>query len=221
MPISTPTISIVLCDSQPVTIAGVRSLLESSPGLEFAGAASSLDELDAVPGVTQAIVLLDKDLGLPAISEWIKRVCSIFGNPGVVVWGTVVTELEALRLLQSGARGVLRKTVSGTQLSECLRAVAAGESWIERGVIRSVRRRAGDSRDFLTVREREVLQLVDRGLRNREIADELGIRPGTVKIHLKHIFEKTGVRGRLGLALSALQRAAGPAVAENKGFGAG
>lgn len=44
-----------------------------------------------------------------------------------------------------------------------------------------------------------------QGLKNREIGSELGIRPGTVKVHLKHIFEKTGVRGRFGLALSGLK----------------
>ena len=45
------------------------------------------------------------------------------------------------------------------------------------------------------------MELVEQGFKNREIAQELGIRPGTVKIHLKHIFEKTGVRGRHGLGL--------------------
>ena len=57
----------------------------------------------------------------------------------------------------------------------------------------------------MTAREQQVLGLVEQGCRNKEIAYELGIRPGTVKIHLKHIFEKTGVRGRYGLALNVLR----------------
>jgi len=65
------------------------------------------------------------------------------------------------------------------------------------------RERAG--RSELTAREQQVVQLVEQGFKNREIAAELGIRPGTVKIHLKHIFEKTGVRGRYGLALTGLR----------------
>ena len=48
-------------------------------------------------------------------------------------------------------------------------------------------------------------ELVEHGLKNKEIGDKLGIRTGTVKIHLKHIFEKTGIRGRYGLALSGLK----------------
>jgi DNA-binding NarL/FixJ family response regulator len=50
-----------------------------------------------------------------------------------------------------------------------------------------------------------VVELVEQGLKNRDIGQNLGIRPGTVKIHLKHIFEKTGIRGRYGLALSGLK----------------
>jgi DNA-binding NarL/FixJ family response regulator len=62
----------------------------------------------------------------------------------------------------------------------------------------------------LTAREQQVLELVEQGCKNKEIAGELGIRPGTVKIHLKHIFEKTGIRGRYGLALNGW-RDKGPA----------
>ena len=61
------------------------------------------------------------------------------------------------------------------------------------------------ARSPLTGRELEVMALVERGLKNKDIASALGIRIGTVKIHLKHIFEKTGIRGRYGLALSGLK----------------
>ena len=50
-----------------------------------------------------------------------------------------------------------------------------------------------------------MLELVEQGFKNKDIANELGIRPGTVKIHLKHIFEKTGIHGRYGLALRGLK----------------
>ena len=60
-------------------------------------------------------------------------------------------------------------------------------------------------RSALTPREVQVVDLVERGYKNKEIALSLGIRTGTVKIHLKHIFEKTGIRGRYGLAISGLK----------------
>jgi two-component system nitrate/nitrite response regulator NarL len=69
-------------------------------------------------------------------------------------------------------------------------------------------------RSALTARELQVIDLVERGLKNKEIGDALGIQTGTVKIHLKHIFEKTGIRGRYGLALNGLrQRGLGMQVA--------
>jgi DNA-binding CsgD family transcriptional regulator len=58
----------------------------------------------------------------------------------------------------------------------------------------------------LTARERQVMELVEQGKKNREIGDDLGIRPGTVKIHLRHIFEKTGVRGRYSLAFTGIRQ---------------
>jgi len=72
-------------------------------------------------------------------------------------------------------------------------------------VFRDSARQPGYPRSELTAREHQVLELVEQGFKNKEIALELGIRPGTVKIHLKHIFEKTGVRGRYGLAISGLK----------------
>ena len=73
---------------------------------------------------------------------------------------------------------------------------------MEDAVFRDSARSDRYPRSELTAREQQVLELVEQGCKNKEIAGELGIRPGTVKIHLKHIFEKTGIRGRYGLALN-------------------
>jgi two-component system, NarL family, nitrate/nitrite response regulator NarL len=120
----------------------------------------------------------------------------------IVVWGVSVTEAEALRFLQAGARGILRKTAGLAAIAACLRTVAAGRSWMEDCVFRDAGRSDRYPRSELTAREQQVLELVEQGCKNKELAQELGIRPGTVKIHLKHIFEKTGIRGRYGLALN-------------------
>ena len=116
-----------------------------------------------------------------------------------------MTEAEALRFLQAGARGIVRKTANIDLILACLRAVAQGRNWMEDCVFRDSLRADRYPRSELTPREQQVLELVEQGFKNREIALELGIRPGTVKIHLKHIFEKTGVRGRYGLALNGLK----------------
>jgi two-component system nitrate/nitrite response regulator NarL len=82
--------------------------------------------------------------------------------------------------------------------------VAAGNTWMDDIMFQGVEKN-GSGRSTLTLREQQVAELVEQGLKNKEIASTLGICAGTVKIHLKHIFEKTGVRGRYGLALSGLK----------------
>jgi two-component system, NarL family, nitrate/nitrite response regulator NarL len=122
-----------------------------------------------------------------------------------VVWGLGISESEALRMLQAGARGVVRRTSQPEALVTCLRSVTAGNTWLEDGIFGETDKFAQRRRSELTPREHEVAGLVEQGLRNRDIARSLGIQTGTVKIHLKHIFEKTGVRGRYGLALNGLR----------------
>jgi DNA-binding NarL/FixJ family response regulator len=123
----------------------------------------------------------------------------------VIVWGSGITEAEALRLLQSGARGIVRRTSDSDKLLACLREVTAGRTWMEEGIFGSTDKFFNPRRSQLTTREKEVVVLVEKGLRNRDIAAKLGIQTGTVKIHLKHIFEKTGVRGRHGLVFTGLR----------------
>jgi DNA-binding NarL/FixJ family response regulator len=110
-----------------------------------------------------------------------------------------------LRLLQAGAAGVVHKTARLETLLECIRQVAGGSTWMEEELIATPDRPVRTGRPVLTAREKQVMELVELGTKNKDIAIALGIRTGTVKIHLKHIFEKTGIRGRYGLALSGLK----------------
>jgi DNA-binding NarL/FixJ family response regulator len=82
---------------------------------------------------------------------------------------------------------------------ECLRSVNSGNVWIEHSISEKA---AGPERRLrLTPRERDIVLQVCGGLKNREIAEALSITPGTVKVHLMHIFEKTGVKDRFELAV--------------------
>ena len=126
-------------------------------------------------------------------------------NVAVVVWGHSVNEAEALRIVQAGAQGVIRKTAPLLSLLDCLKTVAGGNAWMDDLMFQNAEKPNGSGRSNLTMREQQVAELVEQGLKNKEIARALGICPGTVKIHLKHSFEKTGVRGRYGLALSGLK----------------
>jgi DNA-binding NarL/FixJ family response regulator len=203
--------TISICDTQPVTAEGVRTLLAGARELGFGEATDSLKRaLEHLRLDRPDVLLLDKAFGIQAILDWLSDVRAIEVSGGtvstsIIVWGVSVTEAEALRFLQAGAKGILRKTAGVGTVLACLKTVSNGRSWMEDSVFRDAARAERYPRSELTSREQQVLELVEQGFKNKEIAHELGIRPGTVKIHLKHIFEKTGVRGRYGLALSGLK----------------
>jgi DNA-binding NarL/FixJ family response regulator len=198
--------TIGVCDTQPVTAEGIRTLLANHPDLVFQAASDSLARaLELLREQAPQVLLIDKAFGIQAILEWLNESRVASPRTAIVVWGVSVTEAEALRFLQAGARGILRKTATVAVVLACLRTVAEGRSWMEDSVFRDSSRSDRYPRSELTAREQQVLELVEQGFKNKEIAQDLGIRPGTVKIHLKHIFEKTGVRGRYGLALSGLK----------------
>lgn len=203
--------TVLICDTQPVTVEGVRALLEQSSDLRFLEGADSLNEAaDIARQSSPDVLMVDKAFGVQAILEWLAA--NPLAGTAIIVWGVSVTEAEALRFLQSGARGILRKTAGVASVIACLRSVASGRSWMEDCVFRDASRADRYPRSELTAREQQVLELVEQGCKNKEIAVELGIRPGTVKIHLKHIFEKTGVRGRYGLALNGWRERGSPSM---------
>jgi two-component system, NarL family, nitrate/nitrite response regulator NarL len=223
--------TVLLCESQPLTVEGVRAVLMSTNDLRVTGVCENLALCREISRRQRPdVVLIDKALGMQAVMDWIQdlrlaeqdleRLTPRFGEgpagapiasqtrpmPRAVVWGVSMTEAEALRFLQAGAKGILRKATSPSNMLNCLRTVVQGKNWMEDSVFREQPREDRHPRSELTPREQQVMELVEHGLKNREIARELGIRPGTVKIHLKHIFEKTGVRGRYGLALTGLRQ---------------
>ena len=201
-----PIKRVAICDTQPITAEGVRVLLESCEDYEFIDWAESLEVGAALVRTSHPdLLIVDKAFGTHAVLDWLRDLKRFDNAPSAVVWGVSMTEAEALRFLQAGASGIVRKGADLRTIMNCISTVASGRSWMEDTVFRDAVRPERYPRSELTAREQQVLELVEQGFKNKEIARELGIRPGTVKIHLKHIFEKTGVRGRYGLALNGLR----------------
>jgi two-component system nitrate/nitrite response regulator NarL len=197
--------TVVVCSTEPIAIEGLRGLLESAEGLRVVATETSLiDGLDAVRDLQPTVLLMDKAFGVHAVMDCPGALRKAGCETAVVVWGAVFPEAESLRFLQAGASGVLRKTARLDVLLNCLREVARGATWMEEQMMHEAARPVR-AHSALTARELQVMECVERGMKNRDIGDSLGIRTGTVKIHLKHIFEKTGIRGRYGLALSGLK----------------
>ena len=199
-------VAVGLCETQPIAVAGIRAVLSESSDLELSWACDSLATGQQLARTSPPNVLvIDKAFGMQAVLDTVAELGAMDSPVAVVVWGIALTEAEALRFLQAGARGIMRKTSDLSTLLAGIRRVGAGNSWMEDYVLRESTNGGRRARSSLTPREQQVLELVERGLKNKDIASALDIRPGTVKIHLKHIFEKTGVRGRYGLALASLK----------------
>jgi DNA-binding NarL/FixJ family response regulator len=194
---------VVACETQPLMMEGLRTLLRDCVDLKFAGGASTIAAgIEVVRAVRPAVVIIDKALGLQAIADWLMTLKG--SGTAAVVWGTGIGNAEALRFVQAGVRGVVQKNSELESILACLRTVSEGGNWMADTILQTTPRPAR-SRSSLTARESQIVELVEKGMRNKEIANRLGIQTGTVKIHLKHIFEKTGCRGRYGLALTGLR----------------
>jgi DNA-binding NarL/FixJ family response regulator len=181
-------------------IEGLRKVLAETDDLVFAGAVSRPAEaLDLVQRVHPNIVLIDGSTGLTAALRLLGHLkAAVPAHP--VLWVVDLPEMDAFRALQMGARGIIKKTLDTGTLIECLREVGAGQIWMqETEQVAQFLQRKDASR--LTPREKEVVRLICRGLRNKQIAENLHITAGTVKVHLMHIFEKTGLKDRLALAV--------------------
>ncbi len=192
---------VLVCDCQPIVLEGLHKVLAAHPDFELIGSALTPEEaLAALPGLAPDLILICDEPGAPVEAGLAARFRSVAPQARLVLW-TATPQPEPAHL-EWGFSGVLGKTRPVAALLECLRAVAQGVTWVDgRGETPEPFRRRNPPR--LTPREREIVHLVAGGLKNREIAEALSISPGTVKVHLMHIFEKAGVADRLQLALLA------------------
>jgi two-component system nitrate/nitrite response regulator NarL len=197
------SVRVFACEAQPIVLEGLARVLAQDDEFEYIGAVASLsDGLDVVREQHPDILLVDQSAGLKPIFQFVSDVKSTWPPCQPVLWVNDLAEIDCFRALQLGARGILKKTVAITAIRECLRAVGQGEIWIESSLSdRAVGVLDRRSSPRLTPREKDIVHHVCGGLKNKEIAEALAITAGTVKVHLMHIFEKTGVKDRFELAV--------------------
>ena len=196
-----PPISVFACEPQPIVIEGLRKVLADCEDLAFAGSVAKIVYvMEAVQRLRPDVALIDLSGGMAAALRLIAALKTACPGCSAVLWVVELREMEAFRAFQMGVRGVVRKTLPVDQLVECLRQVGTGKVWVDASdqVPEFLKRKDGSR---LTPREKEVAHLVCQGMKNRQIAENLHITAGTVKVHLMHIFEKTGLQDRLALAV--------------------
>lgn len=197
-------IRILIADDHFVVRMGLAALINTQPDMTVV--AEATDGRQAVELFRQHrpdIALLD--LRMPEMNgiEAIAAIRSEFPDARLIVLSSYDGDEDIYRALQAGARGYLLKNMLREGVLETIRTVHAGLRRIPEEVAARLAERM--SRDPLTAREMEVLELIVRGKSNKEIAHALKITEGTVKIHVNNILNKLGVTDRTQAAIFALK----------------
>ena len=207
-------IRLVLADDHPVVLTGLEQLLALEDDfVVLARCADGEEALRVVREHRPDVLVLD--LHMP-VKDGLAVLRELHGErlpARVVILTASLGTHDVLEAIRLGARGVVLKDMAPDLLVRCIRTVHAGGQWLERGLATAALNRllegeasARRAADLLTPRELELVRMVARGLRNKEIARELDITEGTVKIHLHNIYRKVGVDSRVALTLYAQER---------------
>jgi DNA-binding NarL/FixJ family response regulator len=208
------TTRILVADDQSMVRAGFRMLLAGEEDIEVVAEASNgLEAIEKTARFDPTVVLMD--IRMPELDglEATRRILA--ADPGVRILILTTFDLDeyVYEALRAGASGFVLKDDSPEQLIAAIRTVAAGDALLSPTVTRRVIEKfAGMAHpappkelDELSERERDVFQLMARGLSNAEVGQELFISETTVKTHVTHILAKLGLRDRVQAVVLAYQ----------------
>ena len=206
------TIRILVADDHPVVLDGLVAILGTQPDFDVVGTASNGLEVVARASDLRPDVLL-LDLEMPEM-DGVQALETLRANgitSRVIVFTAFDTDERILGAVQAGAEGYLLKGAPREELFEAIRVVNEGGSLLQPIVMTKLLRQISQRDEAkvvepLSPREREVLQLMARGLQNKEIAAELVISERTVKFHVSSILGKLGAGNRTEAVTMALQQ---------------
>jgi DNA-binding NarL/FixJ family response regulator len=204
---------LLIADDQPLMRAGFRAVLEATGHMEVvAEAADGLEAVRAARANKPDVILMDVRMpnldGIEAIKQ--------LPNYRVLVLTTFGLDEYIVEALRAGASGFITKDVPADELIRAVQVVAAGDALLTPAVTRQLLNRVGrrlpapvpqnmDALSELTERERDVLELLARGMSNAEIADALVIGEATVKTHVSNVLMKLGLRDRVQAVVLAYE----------------
>jgi DNA-binding NarL/FixJ family response regulator len=204
-------IRILIVDSQMVTRAGLQRLLESYAGLQVIGqAAEGVQAVSETLELGPRVVLMDAQLPNGQSLEALRQIKQLNLDTKVLLISTQNREEYLYETLRAGADGYILKDIAPDELAQAVRTVASGEILIQPQLagrlLSRFGRRGNTPYESLTTRELEVLRLLARGLRNKEIAARLFVSERTVNFHLANIYQKLSVSGRTEALSKALEQ---------------
>lgn len=205
-------IRILVADDHPLFRDGVVHSLASEPDFAIVGQAANGEEaLRLARDLLPDVVLLD--IGMPGWGGLVtaEKITTACPATRIVMLTVAEDEDKLLAAFKAGARGYVLKGVSARELAGVVRAAAQGEVYVSPSLAAGIlvahtRGRPADPLEELTERELEILQLVGKGLTNREIGERLHLSEKTVKHYITNILQKLQVRSRVEAALLAARR---------------
>jgi len=200
------SVRIVVADDHPIVVDGLVGLFSTEPDFKVVARASDGDQaLEAIRRARPDVAVLD--IRMPG-----KDVITIVGDikreniPTRVVFLTAFHDVRLIEGVRLGVQGVVTKDMASRFLIECIRAVHAGDRWVERKIAAAAIHKLVESQQalhefgkVLTPREIEVAHMVAGGRRIKAIAEQLLINESTARLHLHHVYAKLKVDGRIGL----------------------
>ncbi|OFW05274.1 MAG: DNA-binding response regulator [Acidobacteria bacterium RIFCSPLOWO2_02_FULL_67_36] len=207
---------VLLADDHAIVRRGLRSLLETEPGIVVIGEAADGLEALRLCGETHPDILI-VDVGMPKLNgiEVAARAQKLERPPRTLVLSMHSDESYIIRALAAGARGYLLKEASDEDLLPAVRAVAAGRPFFSPAVAavlvedymrRLQARGLTDSYHLLTDREKEVLQLLAEGRSNKEVATLLDVGVSTVETHRANLMQKLNLHNTAEIVLYAVRK---------------
>jgi DNA-binding NarL/FixJ family response regulator len=206
-------IRVILADSQAIYRVGMRKVFALEDDIRVVAQAETLQNLYSALGrFPTDVVLLEGHLlagTIDAIPELVRHA----PEAKLIVQVTEADESNTVELYRRGVRGVVPRSISPDLLIKCVRKIAAGETWIDNQsiswVIDAYRSQATSltnprTQPKLSKKELAIIGCITRGMRNKEIAYQIGTTEQVIKNYLRKVYDKLGVSDRLELALYCL-----------------
>lgn len=201
-------IPILIADDHGFIRAGVEAVLRGSRFDVIAGAASGEETLAAIETHDPEVVLLD--INMPGMNgvQALEALRAKGDRRPVVLLTAEINDRQLLAVMRAGVDGIVSKDGAENELVDVLERVHAGQKaidpvFLQRALDLSLKPEGGPL-ERLNPRERRIARLVARGMRNREIGQELNIGEGTVKVYLHAMYQKLNIENRTELALLAV-----------------
>jgi two-component system, NarL family, nitrate/nitrite response regulator NarL len=208
-----PVIRLVLADSQAIYCAGISKVIALENDIQVVAQADSLEQLRiAIEQHPADVVLVEGEL-LPKGAKVIAELLRIAPDLKFIVQSTISSEEQTVDLFRHGIRGIISRSISPDLLVRCVRRIATGETWLDNQalnwVIEAYRVQGAAllnprTQMHLSPKEKAIITGITRGMRNKEIAYEIGTSEQVIKNYLRKIYDKLGVEDRVELALFSL-----------------